>query len=129
MDFICSTIKSGALSAKDDVDEALQVVAEKYGIEIKGGNWSFAEDTVTMKMEGRVEGGKSAVMIDLEMYSEMEVGQKICVGDEFDFKANVGVAKVVGYKTRSPKFPFIIENSKGRFKVPLDSVKKAVARG
>ena len=50
-------------------------------------------------------------------------------GDEFDFKASVGVAEVVGYKTRSPKFPFIIENSKGRFKVPVDSVKKAVARG
>jgi len=112
-----------------DVDEALRVVAEKHGIEIKGGNWSFTEDTVTMKLEGRVEGGKSAEMIALEMYSEEAVGQKICVGDEFDFKANVGVAKVVGFKTRSPKFPFVIENANGRYKVPADSVKKAVARG
>ena len=112
-----------------DMDEAIQLVADKYGIDIKGGNWSFSDDTVSMKFEGRVEGGMSAEMLALEMYSELEVGTKIKVGDELDFASNVGQAKVVGFKTRSPKYPFVVENGKGRFKVGADSVKKALARG
>ena len=112
-----------------DMDKALAEVADKYGIEIKGGNWSFAEDTVSMKFEGKVEGGKSAEMIALEMYSEMEVGKKLNCGDEFDFGLNVGVAKVVGYKTRSPKYPFIVDNGTGEFKIGAEAMKRAVARG
>ena len=112
-----------------DMNKAISVVADKYGIDIAGGNWSFSNDTVTMKFEGKVEGGQSAEMLALSMYSEMEVGQKITVGDKFDFGGNVGVAKVMEYKTRSPKYPFIIDNGKGRFKIGADSMKRAIARG
>lgn len=113
-----------------DMDKALAQVAEQYGIDIKGGNWSFTEDTVSMKFEGRVEGGMSAEMLAIELYSEMDTGTKIKYGDELDFASNVGVAKVVAYKTRSPKFPFIVENNSGaRYKVSAENVKKAVLRG
>jgi len=112
-----------------DMNKAIQSVANEYGIEIQDGNWSFSKDTVSMKFEGRVEGGKSAEMLALEMYSEVETGVKINVGDSFDFGSNVGVAEVVAYKTRSPKFPFIVDNGKGRFKVGVEAVKRAIARG
>ena len=111
-----------------DMGEAIQAVADKYGIDIKGGNWSFTNDTVSMKFEGRVEGGMSAEMLAIEMYSEMETGTEIKYGDELDFGARIGNAKVVGYKTRSRKYPFIIENNNGRYKIGVDTVKRAIAR-
>jgi tRNA G10 N-methylase Trm11 len=112
-----------------DIDDALKAVADKYGIEINGGNWSFSEATVSMKFEGKIDGAMSAEMIALEMYSEMEVGKKLTTGDEFNFGGNVGVAKVLEYKTRSPKYPFIVDNGKGRFKIGAESMKRAIARG
>lgn len=112
-----------------DMDEALKSVADKYGIEVKGGNWSFTNTTVSMKFEAKIEGAQSAEMLALEMYSEMDLGKKLTAGDEFNFGGNVGMARVMEYKTRSPKYPFIVDNGKGRFKIGIDSMKRAIARG
>ena len=122
--------KTNLKKLRADMDNAISAVGEKYGIEIKGGNWSFSGSTVTMKFEGSIEGAQTAEMLAIEMYSEMDTGTEIKYGDEFDFKSNVGIAKVVAYKTRSPKYPFIVESSDGsRYKMGSESLKRAIGRG
>lgn len=112
---------------RTDMDLALAEVADKYGIEIKGGSWSFTESTVSMKFDAKIDGALSREMSDVELYSVLDTGTSFKYGDKFDFGGGVGVASVVGYKTRSPKYPFIIENSVGRFKIPVDKMKRVVS--
>lgn len=88
----------------------MQEVLEKYGVksnlEIEVGNMKFSEAEVEIKVKAKVKGAKSRADSQLEMYAKM-FGLKI--------ENNKG-DRLVEFKSRNTKYPFIFERGGKRYK-------------
>jgi hypothetical protein len=99
------------------LDIKLQELSEELGITIESKNFSYSANEVSMKLEANINGAMTKEMSAVELYSEMEFGIKLECGHTFDC-GNLGEVKLVAYKTRSRKYPWVVEKTNGsRYKL------------
>lgn len=111
---------------RGDIDEALKVVGEKYGVKLSTGNASFTAGNATMKLEiaAIVEGGKviSKEVEDFNLYCRRYGMTSDHLGKTF--KAWNGIEyTIIGCRPRASKSPIIAKDSFGkRYKFPALAV-------
>lgn len=103
-----------------EIESALQAIAEKYGVQIKRGRGSYTASNFTMKVEVATvgEGGQAQTReydALVQMLPVLDVGVSVAdLGATFTHPRAPGPFKIVGYRTRAPKKPFILEVEGGR---------------
>ena len=116
---------------RQEIDQALATVGQKYGLTIDGGNISFTGKKFTMRLTVSVldktmpVGGKTAN--DFNLYCRQFGLEPSDMGRVF---TNRGEAyKVVGLKPQSYKFPILGERYDGkRFKFMAITVTKGLGK-
>jgi hypothetical protein len=103
-------------SIRTQLDKKLEELGKEFGITIKAGNFSYSSNTVSMKLEGTIDGKLTRDQQAIETYS------KLLTGRELKYGSVVGAYKVVAFKTRSSKLPWIVENAKGEYKVSTEQL-------
>lgn len=108
------------------LDIKLQELSEELGITIESKNFSYSANEVSMKLEANINGAMTKEMEAVKMFSKMEVGIELDFGHLF-MAGNLGEVKLVAYKTRSRKYPWVVENSKGsRYKLSSAQLRRFV---
>ena len=100
--------RTSAKEIRQLLKDVLIPVLKEHNLELEQGNLTFCEDYI--KFSGftiKVIGGKSQEMRDLEEYNSYTFGKKIDTEKVATLQGRD--CKVVGFKSRSPKYPFIIE--------------------
>ena len=112
---------------REEMQNALDAVAKKHGVQIKFGNASFTPSMFTIKTEVAIQGGEGEVVgkeaEDFKLYCMGWGFEPSDLGKEFDYLGDV--FKIVGAKPRSKKYPIIGENIKTgkRFKFNPRNIK------
>ena len=100
---------------KDDINRAVQAVAEKYGVSIEMGSASFSATSATAKVIIAVVADNGTVRspesVAYENYKEL-YGLKKNLGETFIQNGEAYTIK--GLATRSSKYPIIAENRQGK---------------
>jgi len=96
---------------REDINKALEQVAQTHGIKIHAGNCSYDSELCTFKLGCQIEGALSQTEKDLEA----ELNYRL----DSSFKLSLNKEKIgildgkeytlVGFKTRARKRPFIIQ--------------------
>lgn len=96
---------------REEIDQALDQVAQQHNIKIATGNCSYLEDSCTFKLECSLPNALKKTERDLETELEYREQSSIALTlDRTKIAYNDGNHfKLVGYKTRARKNPFIIE--------------------
>ncbi len=97
---------------REDIKDALKAVETKYGIVIKQGNISFADNSFKMKLEAFVgESDADAGKIVWDSWC-FKYGLK---SEDFGktFKSNGTEFTVCGMKPKSTKYPVLAQNAAG----------------
>lgn len=90
---------------RKDAAMALQVVADKYGIVFDLGKITYSNEEFNMKLEAKVDGAKTLddKMLDLQIASY-----------NLNLTSKCGNYKLVGYRQRASKSPYIIADKQGK---------------
>lgn len=109
-----------------DIQSALSEVEKKYGIKIKMGNTRYTNKNYTTKIEvAVVQNGevKSKIATDFERYRHREgIPSKFKVGTRI--KTMSGEYFIIeGYKSRAKKYPIVMSNKDGRFKMSVNQLR------
>ena len=110
----------------NEIENELQVIAEKYGVSIKRGNASFNSNDMTIKIEiATISNGviNSREAEDFKLY-----GKAFGLKEEWlnkTFKTYSGeTIEIIGLKPRSRQYPVLGKKSNGRvFKYNANEVK------
>jgi len=105
--------KSNLNSMRIDLKLALKKIEDKYGVNVNIGNIRFSDDEFSAPMKVTIEGAETAEEKAVATFSKMETGFKFSAGQRF-FSETLGECKIVGFLTRSPKYPWIVETAKGK---------------
>lgn len=104
----------------EEIEQSLQGIAEKYGIQIKRGRGTFGSGHFSMKLDIATvgEGGqaKTREYDDLVKMLPM-LNLNMTESDLSGPFKNPSLAepfKIIGYRTRAPKKPFMIETESGK---------------
>ena len=92
---------------------ALKQVEEKYGVNINVGNIRFSDDEFSAQMKVTIDGVETAEQKAVATFSKMETGVKFAYGHKI-YTKDLGECKIVGFLTRSPKYPWIVETASGK---------------
>ena len=101
---------------RNEIDEALDQVAKKYGITISAGNCTFSGNEANFKLKLNTIGGngtpitRESQMWDL--YKNRTQCSHLKVGDEIQLQGNTYT--LTGYNTRAKKAPIQFTDSSGR---------------
>jgi hypothetical protein len=98
------------------LDEALKAVADRHGIVLKTGHISFTANTCSIRIEGSTIDPSGVVHSreaeDFKINAELHGLTPEHLNRTF---VSAGVTyKLVGYRIKAPKKPFIIEDEAGR---------------
>lgn len=111
---------------RNDFNEIKKSLEEKYNISINLGNSSFDSTSFKIKMNvfeiSKDDIGKSSEQIEFEKNCNLfkfnimnidknDYGRKLLLSD------NITIAKLVGLKNNSNKYPFIVQANNKRYKV------------
>ena len=104
---------------RDDISEALEPIAEKYGITIEPGNVSYTDIDATMKLSLKAAG---------DVDYELEKFNQLCQSYGFEpehYRMDVFLSgqrfKLVGFNPKAQKYPLLIEADNGkRYKAPVE---------
>ena len=92
---------------RNEIDEALDRVAKKYGITISAGNCSFSGNEANFKLKLNTKGTDGTVITDESRYWDMYKSRTNCshlkVGDKITIQG--GTYILTGYNTRARKAP------------------------
>lgn len=103
--------KTNLPDLRRDINRALEELGRKHGISLSAGNARFTTSTVTFKLECAVNGQSGEIrtkeMVDLATHYPKLVNAEITMPDGIR-------AKVVGYRTRARKNPFIVATEAGK---------------
>ena len=112
---------------RQEIDQALSVVGQKYGVSFEGGNIRFTSHSFSMKLTGNVvdksmpAGGKTSN--DFNLYCRQFGLEPSDLGRVFNHRGTA--YKVAGLKPQSYKFPILGERYDGkRFKFMASTVIK-----
>lgn len=112
------------LRAKLDIK--LKELSVELGINIDSRNFSYSENEVSIKLQANISGAMTKEMEAVKMFSKMELGIELDFGHVF-MSGNLGEVKLVAYKTRSRKYPWVVEDSKGsRYKLSSAQLRRFV---
>ena len=100
---------------RNEIDEALDRVAKKYGITISAGNCSFSGNEANFKLKLNTKGTDGTVITDESRYWDMYKSRTNCshlkVGDKITIQG--GTYILTGYNTRARKAPIQFKDSHG----------------
>lgn len=124
--------RANARTLSEAVIEAVQPVAEKFGVQIKQGNGSFTPTDYKIKLICAVQSTdgtyETPERTDFKQFAPI---YGVTASDiDMEFKWNGEKYKLIGIKPRSKKFPFIgqrVEDGR-KFKFGADIVKFAKAQ-
>ena len=120
---VCSNLR-------DEINEAIQMVANKYGIEIKAGSAKYSTNTAEFKLNVSIVDANGIAQTpevrDFNHYCTMfglkkeHLGQTITISGE--------KMKIVGLKSANRKYPIIAEciYSNKRYKLNEQTVRSAL---
>ena len=117
--------RSDAKLMMEDIKNALKGVASKYNMTLKTKGGSFDDLSFSPKIEfvGTDSSGNSKAKIDFERYAEMFGLKAEWFGKSVRLN-NGESAKIIELKTRSRKYPILVETSYGKkFKLAAHIVK------
>lgn len=112
---------------RDEINEALKQIGEKYGISLKTGDARYSDSNITFKLELSLVNQNGQVITrdaeNLKTYAPLLGLGSDPYGKQF--VSNGKVFKLVGYKPQSPKYPFIAQciQSGQQFKFTEQAVK------
>ena len=116
MNNITQFTKSNIKQLREEIDKAVQGVAEKYGITIKSGNSTFSTNEVSMKVKLNIlNDSGSAITNEAEnwdVYKDMTECAHLAVGDTISIGGNPYT--LTGYNIRARKQPVQFKNSSGQ---------------
>ena len=125
MSKITSFDKSNLANVRQDIDNALKVVGEKYGMSVRLGNIRFTQNSFGAKLEANLHNAQTGEVETAEQKELRNLG-KMYFGQEFDMdKTYVYMGKPIkfwGIAQRRSKYPVIYTdvNSGKRYKTSLD---------
>ena len=100
---------------RNEIDEALDQVAKKYGITISAGNCSFSGNEANFKLKLNTIGEGGTVITRESQMWDLYKGRTNCshlnVGDTIQLQGNSYT--LTGYNTRAKKAPIQFKDSKG----------------
>ena len=126
--------KTNVSVIRADLNAALAAVAKKHGVDFTLGTIRFSAESMAVKLTGAVRGAGATAPADVKTQALGKMG-KFLLGDKFDEKSkyhsmSLGTVKIVGFNSRAPKFPFIVQTTDGKkFKVTELAAKKLVDAG
>ena len=117
---------------REAIDTALVSVGEQFKVQIKAGNASYRDSSVTFKVEANEIGDIGEVepkeKQDFLRFARSYGFQPSDFGKGFQL-ANSKVYKIAGLKPRSQKYPVLGESEDGRlFKFDTETVKRGLER-
>jgi len=108
-----------------EMDQALQSISKKYGIEIETGNASFSGNEVTFKVKANTVGSDGAAITKEAKQFELEKGihglGHLKIGDTIYIQGNPYILN--GLNSRARKAPIQFSNSKGSYKCSMQMLK------
>ena len=111
-----------AKKVQEESEKALAEIAKKYGVTIKGAGGSLGSNDFTMKMKVELVGVKKTY--DPYVYTALGLPENV-IGKTFVSRGEK--YEITEISTRSPKYPVIARNSKGKgFKFTVDSVNRLI---
>lgn len=115
--------KQQAVQMGDEVMEAVKLIAEKYGMDVKRGSGRYGDseyklNNITFYEKGDTNSKYSSTDEDLmgRMYESMKYRHEQLVdtnaGDVYYSSRNNMEMKIVGWKTRNRKYPILVQEVK-----------------
>lgn len=98
--------KATLRALRSEMQAVLDKYGKKAGIEMEVGNMRFSEAEVDIKVKAKIVGAKTRTDTQLETMASM-LGLKMI---------NKSGDRLVEFKSRSPKYPFVFERSGKRYK-------------
>lgn len=125
--------KSNLPFLRSEINDALKLIGEKYGISLVAGNASFTADDATFKLNCALGAGKTNTNIRMDKMAENFTLHQFRLGNLNMTSTYVilGVQyKIVGYNPRAHQYPLILEDqkTKKRFKFDVESVQRATIK-
>lgn len=110
---------------RSEINEALEPIAEKYGIKFDAGNASFSQFNATIKLEIATAQNGDFVTKEAQSfltYAELLGLSKDFLNKEFSYFGTKYI--LTGYSPRSTKYPFIVTKvlDGGSYKLPKNAV-------
>jgi len=100
---------------RDEIDEALNRVANKYGITIKAGNCSYSGNEANFKLKLNTKGTDGTVITqesqNWDFYKNRTECSHLKVGDEIMIQGTYYT--LTGYNTRARKAPIQFKDGRG----------------
>ncbi len=87
---------------RTELDAVLAKFEKKSGVEIKLGKIKYSSNTISLAIEGKIVGSQSIEAQKLELFTKFKENDIIRL-------ANLGECKVVGFKSKNRKYPYIVE--------------------
>ena len=132
MDLITTMDRATAISVRDILERELPAILEPHGLSFKLGNAKYDDDSV--KFNGfvlSVAGGRSEMEKGLNRELEYRAEHPLMVTLDADKVVNFrgDPHKLVGYKSRNRKYPFIVRNltNEKNYKFTASSVERDFA--
>ena len=108
--------KPQIVQLRNEIDKALDRVANKYGITISAGNCSFSGNEANFKLKLNTIGDSGTVITRESqmwaLYKNRTQCSHLKVGDEIQLQGNTYT--LTGYNTRAKKAPIQFTDSSGR---------------
>lgn len=105
--------KANLKTLRKELDVVLKAFADEHGLEIEQGNGRFEPGKFDLKVEIKIPGVE--IVEDRVLNMMIETYNLV--------KENKFGEKLVEYKSRNNKYPFIYEKGGKRYKAPLEHVK------
>lgn len=100
---------------RNELNALLVKYEKKCGVELKSKGIKYSSNTITVSVEGKVVGTQSKEAKALELFTKFKEGDIINV-------RGLGKSKLVGYKARNRKYPFIVEFSGKQYKLSQSQI-------
>ena len=108
--------KPQIVQLRNEIDKALDRVANKYGITISAGNCTFSGNEANFKLKLNTIGDSGTVITRESQMWDLYKGRTQCshlsIGDEIQLQGNTYILS--GYNTRAKKAPIQFTDSSGR---------------
>jgi hypothetical protein len=113
---------------RDDVESALNAVADKYGIDLRLGTGRFASENVTFRLEGsvvRAEGVVTREAAEFSQYADLFALEASDLGRTFQYRGQR--YEIVGARLSNSKYPVLAKNRNGKvYKFTAADVREAL---
>ncbi len=106
--------KQEFINFRNEVNEALKEISNKYNIDLKAGNITYTNNSFTCKLEAKAKeiDGKSYEQIEFEKYCMIYNLKPTDYNKLIQYCGNTYI--LVGFKPRSGKYPILAKKDDGK---------------